>query len=152
GPDIKTGVDQISGGIISIVSICEETVRIKNIHHSEVIMCTLPGEPLLLKHTQFKNKTTVFRFEQLTGYFKKLRSLQLHLPEFVCGYFLEQVKKGDWQWMQSLPDLRINIINQNIQLMPEQGVIDQLKASCKELTITTAHSRYCTKHYRQVYG
>jgi len=152
GVDRQTGVDKISGGIISIVSICEESAALKEIHGAEVIMCTLPNELLLFRHTQFANKTDVFRFNQLRSYFKQAEDVIIHLPEFTCDYFLEYLEREDKKWIDGLKKVHINILNQNIRLMPELNTIDKLKELAALVTATTAHQRYCNQQYRDKFG
>lgn len=152
GADIKTGTDKISGGIISIVSLCEESARLKEMHGAEVIMCTLANEHLLWQHTQFANKTKVFRHSQLSSYFTQVKEVIIHLPEYTCSYYLENLGKKDLQWLKQIEQVHINIMNQNVLLMPEVKVIDQLKQLATKVTATTAHQKYCNQHYRQLYN
>lgn len=152
GADWHTGIDRISGGTISIVSLCEESKKLKDIHNAEVILCTLPKQHLLLQHTQFNNNTTVFRFEQLKKYFKKTSTILLHIPEFLTLYFFENNSSSDKTWLKKMKKLHINIMNQNIQLMPSSEYIHQLKNFASTVTITTAHQQYCNEYYRDKYN
>jgi len=152
GTDRQTGTDKISGGVISIVSLCEESTSLKSIHGAEVIMCTLPNELVLFRHTQFKNDTNVFRFSQLRQYFGSLSEVIIHIPEFTCGYFLEHLSEQDKDWLAAIPYLQINILNQNIRLMPGDEIIGKIKALADKVTCTTAHQRYCTEEYRRKFG
>lgn len=151
GADWASGVDKISGGTISIVSICEESRRLKAVHDAEVIMCTLPSQHLLLRHTQFKNNTDVFRFDQLRKYFTEVEHLIVHIPEFLCTYFLENLDAENKEWMRSLGYLHFNVLNQNIRLMPEPPVLQQLKSFAALVTSTTAHQKYCNQEARDYY-
>jgi hypothetical protein len=152
GSDRATGKDTISGGIISIVSLCEETVRLQEIHGAATILCTLPGQHLLLKHTQFDNTSPVFRLGQTATFFTLAEEVILHLPEFACKYFLEHIGHREMEWLKTRKRLHINILNQNILLMPGDDIIQQLKKIASSITITTAHQNYCTMAYRQQYG
>jgi hypothetical protein len=152
GADILTGTDKISGGIISIVSLCEESARLKEIHGAEVIMCTMANEHLLWHHTQFANKTDVFRHDQLRSYFTGVKEIIIHLPEYTCIYFLENLGRNDLRWLKQIKQVHINIMNQNVLLMPEVNVINQLKQLATKVTATTAHQKYCNQHYRQLYN
>jgi hypothetical protein len=152
GADRETGTDKISGGVMSIVSLCEESADMKSIHQAEVVLCTLPNEYILFRHTQFKNHTDVFRFSQLRQYFKKAEEILFHLPEFTCSYFLEYINDSDRKWLQQLGKVHINILNQNIRLMPGADIISKLKKLAGLVTITTAHQRYCNPQYREEYG
>src|SRR5262249_52306437 len=85
GSDWATGKDLISGGTMSIVSICQETALMKEVHGAQTILCTANGDHLLLKHEKFQNNTTVFRWSQLAPYFRKCREVMIHIPEFIAG-------------------------------------------------------------------
>jgi len=152
GSDRITGVDKISGGIISIVSLCEESASLLDEHKGTVLLCTLFNERLLWKHTQFKNNTNIFRFVQLSQSFINVEEVIIHIPEFTCQYFLDYLPRRDFQWLAALKKVHINILNQNIRLMPTQEVINRLKDIANLITVTTAHQRYCNMNYRQQYG
>lgn len=151
GADYFTGVDKISGGAISIVSLCEESKNLKYIHHSEVVLCTFPRQHLLAKYTQFKNDTDVFRFDQLRDYFRATTEVIVHLPEYLCGHFLMQIHNGELDWLKEVEQCNINVLNQNIRLMPSVEAITELRKCASMLTITTAHQQYCTAHFRALY-
>lgn len=151
GADFFTGSDRISGGIISIVSLCEESNRLRDIHGAEVILCTFPGENLLIKHTQFKNETDVLRYSQFPNYFGDAEHILVHLPEYLCNHFLHQYETGRFEWLKQLKSVHINILNQSIMLMPSVENIAKLKAVFSVVTATTAHQRYCSRQYRDLY-
>jgi hypothetical protein len=152
GADRTTGADKISGGIMSIVSLCQESAGLKDIHQSEVIMCTMRDEHLLFGHSQFVNHTDVFRYSQLSNYFTAAEEVIFHLPEFVCEYFLRHLTRADKHWIAGLRHVHINILNQNIRLMPSREVIQRLEKLASKVTATTAHQKYCNERYRREQG
>lgn len=152
GADRQTGTDKISGGIISIVSLCEESRRLSELHGAQVVMCTLNNERLLFRHTQFINNTDVFRFSQVRNYFENAEEVLLHIPEFTCEYFLDYLRADDMKWLRELKKLHINILNQNIRLMPSVDTIERLKLLTGKVTATTAHQQYCNRERRQQFG
>ena len=152
GSDWATGMDKIAGGTISIVSLCEETAAIVDIHGAQTIMCTLNGEHLMLKHRMFNNETRVFRFEQLADFFSGTTSVLFHVPEFLSAGFMQSLNLKDKKWLEKMKEVHVNIMNQNIRLMPETAEVDKLKQRVNKLTITTAHQKYCTSYYRDHYG
>ena len=103
GADYDTGTDKISGGIISIVSLCEESAKLKSIHGAEVVLCTFPGQHLLQKFTQFRNETNVLRYDQLEKYFAKVKEVILQLPEYMCNHFVNLRDAGEFCWLHSQP-------------------------------------------------
>jgi hypothetical protein len=152
GSDWATGNEKISGGTISIVSICEQTASMQDVHGAQTIMCTMNDDHLLLKHQMFANNTNVYRFEQLAGFFAGVTDLLIHLPEYMTEYFPGSLTVNDFRWMKQVKHLHLNIMNQNIRLMPEPQKIAVLKKLSDNITITTAHTKYCSKHYRNYYG
>jgi hypothetical protein len=152
GSDWATGKDRISGGTISIVSICEQTAGMRDIHGAQTIMCTMNEDHLFLKHRMFDNNTNIFRFEQLAAYFTKTTNLLIHLPEFLVEYFPGSLSAVDLKWIKTMKQVHINIMNQNIRLMPAPNKIADLKKLANNITVTTAHQKYCSKYYRDYYG
>ena len=152
GADKVTGAERISGGTISITSLREESLQLKEVHRAEVIMSTLPNEYLLFRHKRFANQTDVFRFTQLRQYFSHVKEVLFHLPEFTCTDFMEYIDNKDRQWMERLEKVHINVMNQNVLLMPSATELSKLKQLAQIVTATTAHQRYCTPHYRQLYN
>lgn len=152
GADWDTGTDKISGGAISVVSLCEESAKLKDVHGAEVIMCTVPQQHLLLKHTQFENNTNIFRFSQLKENFSEVEEILLHLPEFMCSLFMQMLHKSEVTWLKSLKKVHINIMNQNIKLMPSKEEVARLKNYASLVTATTAHEQYCNRYYREFYN
>jgi hypothetical protein len=151
GANWFTGKDTISGGILSIASIYEETLKLKDIHNSECIMMTHRDAHLLEKHTQFPNEIAIFRFSQLLGFFKSLESLMIHIPEYLVPSILLQLSRHSKR-LKSIKSLTINILNQNIMLMPPPEEIEKLKKLTPLITQTTAHESYSTIEIRQKYG
>jgi len=150
GADFNTGKDRISGGIISIVSLCETTAEMKAIHNAQTVLCTFPQERLIEKHEQFANNTPVFRFSQLS-YFTACEEVLVHVPEYLVLRFIKLFTEHKLSWLKRASYLHINILNQSIKLMPEPEVISRLKNLCDKVTITTAHQQYCTAHFRNFY-
>ena len=152
GADWATGKDEISGGILSIVSICEETARLREVHGAETIMCTMNNAHLLMKHEKFENNTSVFRFSQLPAYFTQLSSLVIHVPEMLTEIFINGLSATNKKWLSAISQVHINVMNQNIRLMPPPAVFGTLRQLAARVTITTAHTKYCNLHYRNYYG
>ncbi len=150
GADWFTGKDRISGGILSIASIYEETEKLIDIHGSKVIMVTAPNAHLLLKHTQFPNEINVYRFGQLKK-FKNITNILFHIPEYM--FQNELIKKiSDSFKHLSNHNIHLNILNQRIDIMPDTKIINDVKKEGYQLSQTTAHERYSTPEVRAKFG
>lgn len=151
GADRVTGKDKISGGAMSIVSLCQETKKLKKIHGAEVIMCTWREDLLFLKHATFENETKVFRYEQILDYFLNLEEILIHIPELLVEHILKTFNTTDYLFFKDLKKVHINVMNQNIRLMPDSSIIEKMSNIAHQVTITTAHQQYCTHAYREYF-
>jgi len=151
GANRKTGKETVSGGVISLVSICEETSKLEDIHDSKTIMCTFPRDYLLLKHVNFENEVDVYRFDQIVCYFQNIRKITIHLPDNLADLFLSALFKDEVKWLSKIKMLHINIVNANILLMPSLEKIKDLTRFSTKITMTTAHAKYCNLHFRNYY-
>jgi hypothetical protein len=152
GADWVTGRERISGGLLSIASLFEETKKLQELHGVRVIMVTLDSSPLILRHTQFDNDITVFRLSQVFSHFDGVGRLLIHVPELLIPEFLREVRTYIRPRARAVPNIHINILNQNILLMPPPSVASQLRGIASTVTMTTAHKRYCTEELAGRYG
>lgn len=146
------GENAINGGILSIFSLYEETKNIANIHHSQTIMCTRPNDTILLKNTNFQNDVPIYPFELTLGYFKNIKNCIIHIPESYVEFFMKNISEKDSLKLRGIPNLQINILNQNITMMPSKQSINKLRIYTDNITCTTAHKRYTTLYYRNLFG
>lgn len=148
---LTPGHDIVCGGIISIASIYAETLKLRYLHKSDVIMCTVPGDPPLLKYTRFRNQNYIYRFSQVLQYFKKIKSLMIHIPEYAVLQFIDNISTRDRNILFDIEKVHLNIMIQNIDLVPTVEHIEQLK-KIGLVTCTTAHKQYSTIELRNQLG
>lgn len=143
GADYFTGKENISGGLISIVSLAQETTKIFEGEDTKILCSTYYGDHLIYKLTSFENETVILNPNLIESYFKHVKSLILHIPElFVEDFVLKQLNN---RWIGSIENVHVNIMNQNIQLMPGVDLFRNLSNRFSNCTITTAHKKYCTQ-------
>ena len=150
GADYSSGKENISGGLISIVSLAQETSLIYQGSPIGVLCATYYNNHLVFKLSSFKNETDVFSTELIEKYFTNVRELILHIPELFVTDFVKNQQQNSW--FKTISSIQINILNQNIQLMPDHNVLNELKSNFSSCTITTAHKKYCNPYYRNSYG
>ena len=148
---LTPGNDVVNGGILSITSIYSETIKINNIHGAEVIMCTVPGEPFLLKYTKFENQNYIYRLSEVLSYFQNLQELMIHIPEYGVEKFLKNCSNYDDLQLNKIKSVQINIMLQNIDMLPNKIHIKNL-GKLGKLTCTTAHERYSNSETREKVG
>lgn len=143
--------DVVSGGVMSINSIAKVTRNLKDIHSSEVIVCTMPNPKTFNRYSKFDADFNVYRFEQLRHYFKKVKNIMIHIPEIYVYPFLYFVSPDQQLWLKSIPNVHFNILNQNVEFLPRPRHVNYLKELSNKVTMTCAHKKYCVSQLRTSY-
>ena len=147
--------DFMSGGIYSFFMIAKEMKSLKDMHGCEVIIMTRPNhdQRTYVLQTHFRNEFIVYRFSQLL-LFSKVKDLTIFIPEESASTFYEHVTMINQMevYLGKLRNLHINIMNQNIRLMPERAEFADLYLLTRNITQTTAHDQYSTQEYADRYG
>lgn len=133
----------INGGIQSIFSICKYSREICT--ESLCLISTIPGKYTYSENNLFKNDEKIFRWEQIVKNAHNIESLVIHVPECNAASFYQSLKHSEIKFLKSVKNLQINILNQNIELMPEPTKIQNLYNLTSDITQTIAHDRYATQ-------
>lgn len=152
GSDWITGKEKISGGLLSIVSMFEEAKKLPELSSYQVIMVVLDSCPLILRHTEFENNITVFRFSQVFSYFSHLRHLIINVPELLVPALPAELRAVGRGRLEAIQNLHVNIVNQNHQKMPGPEAVDALKRIVPNVTMTIGHARSCTEEVSRQFG
>lgn len=144
-------VDVVSGGVMSICSMARVTRDIKELSDHTVLVSTAPSVTSFFQYSKFESGFNLQRFEQLRVYFNELEEIIIHIPETYVYYFLLKIIPSDADWLRKLKKTQINILNQNMALMPRYKYTKYLKQFGHTTTMTCAHKRYCTKQLRSSY-
>jgi len=148
----KPGEGGVTGGILALVALCDNTDNLRTIHDAQVAMCSWPGGYPLLKFEWFDNDRMIFQLPQLRRFFPHVDEMILHLPEYISCEFLDVLDPRDLAWLRQLSTLQINIMNMNIKMMPAPEKLTPLARLATKLTISTAHKKYCSLSERQRLG
>lgn len=140
---LTPGYDKVNGGILAISSMYADTVKLKRMHGAEVTLCTMPGDPPLLRYSKFKNDNFMYTFSQVLSYFRNVRSMLIHVPTVYVDQFLTECSPNDQSRLKRVRDLHVNILIMNIRNLASEKSITRLMQLGK-VTCTTAHERYST--------
>jgi hypothetical protein len=140
---LTPGHDEANGGIMSISSIYAETKKLKRIHGAEAIMCTIPGDPRLLRYTKFANDNYIFTFSQMLSYFRNLESMLIHVPTYCVDQFLRKCSREDQSALKRVRGLHVNMMIQSITALASDRSITRL-GQLGKLTGTTAYEQDAT--------
>lgn len=143
-------VDVVNGGLMSVCHIASRSQALKEIHGCEVLMVTLPGKTTISAFSKFENAWRIFRFEQLKTVLNDLDELYVQIPEVYIPDLLEYLERRP-DVFRAIPDRRLNILNQNIEMMPDADTIQKLAGYFDSATQTCAHGKYCTSVERERY-
>lgn len=142
-----------AGGILSIFYLYRLSRNMAAIHGGRVLMCSFPGEAIsAFRYRKFKNNVLIYSFEAVLQDFDGVSEILLHIPEYAVKKILSELGSKKLCDLRSRYALKINILNQNILMMPDVSFIQWLKDICPDLTCTTAHPRYSTLEQRQYWG
>ena len=139
-----------NGGLMSIAVLASESRKLNREALVVSVLCPDVKRPALRNRT-FPNEETILRFSQVCR-LTRLEKVVLHIPEYIAARFCGMLTQRQIAWARSVPDLQINIMNQNIQLMPPADSWRNLFGLAKIVTQTTAHARYSTQEVCDCYG
>jgi hypothetical protein len=142
---------RITGGLISIFSICESSRAYSDIHKAHVFMSVYPGHNSYKKNDLFKNDETVYSFDEIIKLFPNPEYVQIHLPEYASQEVFNKLKPYR-DYLKSIPELSINILDQNVLLMPTPVDAAQWFLLTPTVTQTTAHDIYSTQELADKYA
>lgn len=142
----------MSGGIYSIFSIANVMRKARRQHGFDVLIMTRPNSDstTYLRNSAFRNAETVLRAEQLR-LFSEVSELQLHIPEYATVEFVRNLSQELTQYLLKRDHLHINILNQNIRLMPEPEKFRDLRRMADTIGQSISHHAFfnqdLTDHY-----
>lgn len=130
----------VNGGIMSIFSLCKES-RAFIPKGAVSAVCVFPGKKSYRKNDLFENNEYIYELPELLAKYPNTTSLLLQIPEY-------SIKDISLELPTHIPKkvhVSINVLNQNIDMMPSIGTFANLLLSSHQITQTTAHAKYATK-------
>jgi hypothetical protein len=146
------GFETITGGILSIFQIYYATKAIYQKNDKSIYMMSYANSRRILHYRWFKNEVTIYPFDMLMNTKYKLNTLVVHVPEYYVNRFLNELNDEQIIYLKKISNLQINVMNQNIELMPQPKELLKLQELTDNITITTAHLKYSTPEFREYYG
>lgn len=143
--------DVVSGGLMSICNIAQRSQAMQDLHGCEVVMATMPGRATISGFSQFECSWKIFRYEQIERIFPHIDEVWIQIPEMCVadyGAHLKNEQKRNGCFF-AIPERKLNILNQNIELMPVPEKVKALSTFFHMATQTCAHGKYCTPGMRE---
>jgi len=136
--------DLIGGGMLSINRFVEKSLKLFENKEKKVLMSGLPLGNNIVKYSMFNQALPLTHFNEIV---KKVypKKLQLNIPEVFLPGFINDLTYYQKIWLTAIPELHINILDQNHELFPDRIYIEMCKEFTDKVTVTMAHAEYCTK-------
>jgi hypothetical protein len=147
---LSPGHEFRSGGVMAIALMYQETLRLKESHQAEVVMCTPPWEPPLLKYSWFANSRYMLDFNAVLRRCRQLEYLLVHVPDYQVNQLVEWMSSVPNDSLRKVSEIHFNVMAFNIDLMLGQDV-EGLKRFGK-VTCTTGHEAYSNPVTRAALG
>lgn len=97
------GEEGVSGGILSIYSLCSYTR--KCYPKALSLIATFPARATFSHNDCFQNDEDVYRWSQLVKKAKNVENLIIHIPEYLSGKFYRSLSFFDIRFLKSIKDL-----------------------------------------------
>src|SRR5215813_6118792 len=116
---LTPGHDGPSGGTLSIAWTYRESQLLSELHGAKVAICTIPGEPPLLKYTWFENSNYLLDLEGLLSCCNELDYLLIHIPEYAVNQVADWLDAYEPK-LRNIKELHLNVMVQHIDIMHGQ--------------------------------
>jgi len=135
----------VTGGTLQIFSLYRMTKDFLKGTGGDALICWLPDEGWdIHKFEGFENDVIIFPLEMVLNACHPGCEIMFHVPEYAAERFCESVGWGRLKLLRERRLLKINILNQNIEVMPGRNFIDRLKVVFPDLCCTVGNPAWET--------
>ena len=136
----------VNGGVMSIYN--QATFSREALPDSAVVLSTYPKSPVIYAvNKEFPNEEHIWRWGQVSRLIPKYSEVMIHVPDYYVEGFYDDLMAGEKSMLKEHPNLAINIMDQNILLMPTSAKVDRLRSLTQKLTQTCAHTKYAGQEF-----
>lgn len=144
-------LDGINGGIMSFFSLLECSRKLNK--DAFCLLSTVPNtQNIFSAYSYYPNDEQIWRFDQVVSNAKNCKHFILHIPEYYVPKFCKVLNKKDKKFISQIPNLHINILNQNIELMPPPQDIQGLFEFSKNVTQSLAFDKNANQEVCDKWG
>lgn len=144
---------KVTGGVMQIYSLQRITQEYFRNSRTGTLICWIPGEGInLSKHGGFKNDITVFPLTLVLKSIPANCRILLHLPEFATVRILNNLGRKRLFKLRDIHRLRLNILNQNTEVMLAPEELSDIKTLFPDLTCTVGNAVWASDTERERLG
>lgn len=134
----------VNGGIMSIFSICKNSRKFTDLHKADVVLTSYPGVKSYGRNDLFENDETVYSFDDVIARGAP-ESLMLHVPEYASYDICKKLREEYADYLGAVKNLHVNIMNQNVLMMPAAADNANWFTLTPHVTQTIAHFKTATQ-------
>lgn len=135
---------------MAIALMYQESLALRDLHEARVVMCTVPGDPPLLRYGWFENSRYMLDLDSVLKRCGPLDYLLLHIPDYEVNQVLEWLTSASQTLLRNVRELHLNVMIFNIDLVKGQDVAGLTRFG--KVTCTTAHEAYSNPVTRAAIG
>lgn len=147
---LSPGHEFRAGGVMAIALMYQESLTLRDLHEARVVMCTVPGDPPLLRYSWFENSRYMLDLDSVLKRCGALDYLLLHIPDYEVNQVSEWLTSASQTLLLNIRELHLNVMIFNIDLMKGQNVAGLTRFG--KVTCTTAHEAYSNPATRATIG
>jgi hypothetical protein len=137
---VTPGFEFRSGGILAIAAYYRESLALRHIHGARVVLCTVPGDPPILKYRWFENHNYILDLESVLKYCSNLQHLLIHIPAHFVDSVVDWLAVASPVLLRKIEQIHLNILLMNIDNIQGKNVSGLKRFG--RVTCTTAHEAY----------
>lgn len=142
---LTPGGIKVNGGVMSIFNQAESSQRL--LPDDFVVLSTYPcSEIFYATNNEFPNNSHIWRWNQIVRLMRHYKDVMIHVPDYYVERFYDDLSVHECQVLKA-KRLAINIMDQNILMMPTKEKVDRLRELTPCLTQTCAHPRYSGQEF-----
>ncbi|HQR03435.1 MAG: hypothetical protein JSR19_03680 [Proteobacteria bacterium] len=147
------GIQRVTGGGLQIFALQRMTRELYRDTGTRSVLCWLSGEGWSDHHFDgFDNNEIVFLLEQALAWAAPDCRIMIHLPEYAAVRFCNDFGWERLAHLRKKHGLRLNILQQNVEVMPNPAFIRNLLNIFPDLSSTIANPAWGTVGERQRLG
>lgn len=143
---------EITGGLISILNMAKVTRKYMEKEGYFVQMAYYPNYNFFFKYRRCENDENILNFDEVIDNFPDVEELIMHVPECHSSIFLKNLNVKQSEYLKDIKNLQINIMNQNVVLMPSPADLQYLESFTSNITQSTAHHKYTNQQVCDKWG
>jgi hypothetical protein len=139
-----------AGGVIAITALYRESLALGHVHGARVVLCTVPGDPPILKYRWFQGARSTLDPSAVLRRCRHLDHLLLHIPEYVVDQVADWLATVSPTLLRNVRALHCNVMVFNIDYVRGGSVAALTRFGA--VTVTTGHASYSSAATRALVG